>query len=106
MPKFPIEITPGGKTIEAQEFADGEERVLIIGERMFRIWPLDDGRCYTMVKVYNTKRSLKGKLEDVRQVIANIHDVYRRYDQRVRKAKADAQRTRDAELSKLVGEVP
>lgn len=104
MPKFPVDID--GKTVQVQEFVDKAERIVIIGERTYRIWHLDDdNECYAMVKIRGTKRSLKGKLFDVRQALVRVHEVYRKYDDQARKAKENAQKARDAALHKIVESV-
>lgn len=100
MPKFPI--TVGGTSIEVQEFSDGDQRILAIEERTYRIRPAEhEGLFYHMLKIGKAKRSLRGTIEQLREVIVGIHLVYRSYDRQVRRVKEDAQKARDRSLHEI-----
>lgn len=97
MPKFPVTI--GNASVEVQEFADGEQRIIAIDERTYRVRPAeDDGLFYYMLKVGNAKRSLRGPIGQIREAIVGIHLIYRSYDRRVRRVKEEAQKIRDKAL--------
>lgn len=100
MPKFPVTI--GNTSIEVQEFTDGDQRIIAIDERTYRVRPAEDeGLFYYMLKVGKTKRSLRGPIDQVRDSIVAIHLVYQSYDRRVRRVKEEAQKVRDHSLHEV-----
>ncbi len=48
MPKFPV--TVDGKSVEVQEFKDGDEAIVVIDERTYRVRP-SNGKQYFMLKI-------------------------------------------------------
>lgn len=100
MPKFPITI--GDQSVEVQEFSDGDQYIIAIDERTYRVRPAaDPGFFYFMLKIGGTQRSLKGTLRQLCESIVGVHLTYRSYDKRVRRLKEDAQRARDKTLHEI-----
>jgi len=102
MPKYPVQH--GNKTIEIQEFVDGDERVFLLDDRFYRVWRVPgEGpeKFYTMVKIGKHPRSLQGTHEKLIELLVKIHMTYRDYENRVRRSKEGAQIQRDRELNEI-----
>ena len=99
MARFPVELGDG-KVIEVREFVDGEDRILVINDRHYRVYKGNEGH-YFMLKISGMQRSVRGSLDDLRILVARVHSIYLQYDNRVRKSKEEAQRTRDRALNEI-----
>ena len=105
--KLPIKIDGVELLYEVfTEFLPGVEpekrdRVVAIEDRTYRLRASDDGSFYTMFRIGGHQRSLRGSLDRMLQVVGLQHLIYRRYEQRVRKLKEEAQRSRDRQLNEL-----
>lgn len=99
MPKFPV--TVDGKSTEVQEFVDGNESIVVIDDRTYRVRPSNEKR-YFMLKIGGTQRSLNGTPEQIREALVRVNNIYREYDRRVRRVKEEAQRARDTALNEIV----
>jgi hypothetical protein len=105
MAKFPVQVD--GRTIEVQEFidSDGDGHAISIDDRLYHMWRIPNTEpplFYFMVKIRDTPRSLRAVHDKCIEMLAKVHCVYKDYEQRVRKAKEDAQRQRDKSLNTLV----
>lgn len=77
------------------------DRVVTIDERTYRLRAADDGNFYTMFRINGHQRSVRGSLDRMLRVVGLQHLIYKRYENRVRKLKEEAQRTRDRQLNEL-----
>lgn len=100
MAKSPVKV--GKETFEIQEFVDGDERVLQIDDRFYRAWSIPgSNRFYCMVKVGDHPRSIQGTRDQILELLARVHQIYRDYENKVRNQKELAQRDRDRRLNEL-----
>jgi hypothetical protein len=99
MPKFPIKV--GDKEIIIQEFSDGDEHIVKIDDRYYRVHHTDDTH-YFMTKIRGTQRSVSGKPEKVREAVVKIHFAHKSYEKTVQRRKEEAQRLRDRDLNAIV----
>ena len=100
--QYPVKL--GGTEHVVQLMADGEDRVLIIADRYYRIYR-DPQRntYYTMLRVAHHQRSLNdADLSVLITKIARIHQVYRGYEDRCRRAKEQAAQERDRQLNAVL----
>ncbi len=91
------------KTYEVQTFEDGAQRVVAIDDRYYKAYR-DGDAWYFMVRAGHP-RSIRGPWSDVLNAIVEIHHVYKGYEQRVRRAKEEAQRTRDRRINEVAERV-
>lgn len=97
--KIPLKIGDTTVTYECFTNVESQDRVVCIDERTYRLHALGDDEFYMMLRVGGHQRTLRGPLPELLRAIAQIHLTYRQYDTRVRRAKEDAQRTRDHALN-------
>ena len=100
MAKFPINI--GQETVELREFDDGDDHIAVIDERHYRVHHTNDGKQYFMTKIRGASKPILGTAEQIRHALASVHLAYKKYERTVQKRKEEAQRVRDAALSKIV----
>ena len=99
MSKLPIKIDD--TEVEIQEFIDGDEHIVLIDERYYRVHHTAVGTHYFMTKIRGTPRSILSTPEKVREAIVRVHLAFKRYERTVQKRKEEAQRIRDAELNRI-----
>lgn len=96
--KVPIKV--GDVTVLYELFTNPEthECVVAIEDKTYRLHRAGQ-QVYTMLRVTGHMRSLRGSLDSLLAAIAKVHLTYRQYENRVRRAKEEAQRVRDRELN-------
>jgi hypothetical protein len=105
--KLPVEIDGVELMYEVfTQFLPGVEpelrdRVICIEDRTYRVRAAQNGTYYTMFRIDGHQRSVRGSLDRLIRVVGLQHLIYKRYEQRVRKLKEEAQRVRDRQLNEL-----
>ena len=105
--KLPVEIDGVELMYEVfTQFLPGvdpnlRDRVICIDDKTYRLRTAQNGAYYTMFRIDGHQRSVRGTLDRLIRVVGLQHLIYKRYEQRVRKMKEEAQRLRDRQLNDL-----
>jgi hypothetical protein len=99
MAKFPVKV--GSSEVVIQEYGDGEEHIVKIDDRFYRVHHTGDVH-YFMTKIRGTQRSVSGSPEKVREAVVKVHLAHKSYEKLVQRRKEEAQRIRDRDLNEIV----
>lgn len=86
-----------------QVFEGEQERIVTVEDRYYRVYR-DGDVWYFMVRT-PLPRSIRASWDDAVRAIVQVHAIYRAYEQRVSRAKQDAQRQRDRKIHEVVEHV-
>ena len=99
--KIPMKVGDGTVMYETFHNPDSNDHVVAIDDRTYRLHSLGDNLFYMMLRVGGHHRTLRGPMDALLKAIGHVHQTYRTYDNRVRRAKEEAQRTRDRALNQI-----
>jgi len=101
--KLPIKLRD--QDVQIQIFSDESEQIVMVGTDPFRVRMLPNDEAYFMVKIRGQQRTIRGPYQKVLEAVVRCWDVYKRYENVVRKSKENAQMTRDKDLNEIAESV-
>ncbi len=103
MARIPINID--GRQVELREYTDGDEDIVTIDDRFYRVHHTPEGKRYFMVKVRGQSRSVLGTRDQIHAAIAGVHLAFKSYEKAIQKHKDVAQRSRDDVINSIIEEL-